>query len=298
MNSWLYPISKKSGYYFTDDKGHRARTSYESFRDFVVTGRIQDRGWWAHANFKKVAKGDEVFIYTGDKDRGIIAYAKVTEKTAGKARRVTIRFDQAKTKLLLADPVPAPNVRPLIPPPRAPLVNLKDGIRDIYKLLPWTAKYRAQSKVTLKALKLRPVRFTTVSIPKAIRRQWLRHDSVLQPVRIRLKSEGFQIGTRSFGRLRADLVAQHAPKVVIVEAKVIRKGAGREQGREGLGQLLEYSWLLARASKSPSRKHTLWLAFSAKPAPGVAEFLASHGLVISWPLKNRLKVLNAPLLKI
>jgi hypothetical protein len=295
MNSWLYPISRKSGYFFSDKQGRRARTSYESFRDFVVTGRIQDKGWWVHANFDKVAQGDEVFIYTGDQDRGIIAYAKVNGKTA-RNRRVKIRLDQPKTRLLLADPVPAPKVRPLIPPPRAPLLNLKNGIGEIRKLLPWTAKYRAQSKVALLALKLRPVKFTAIRNPKGVRRQWLRHDSVLEPVRVRLKEMGFLIGTHAFGRLRADLVGQRNRKVVIVEAKVIRRGAGRGQAREGLGQLLEYSWLLAQASTGPLRDHALWLAFSTKPESMVGKFLVSRDIVVSWPSKTGLKFLNASVL--
>jgi hypothetical protein len=134
MNSWLYPISKRSGYYFVDTR-RRVRTSYESFRDFVFPGRIKDRGWGVYHNFDKVCLGDELFIYTGDGDHGIIGYAKVVGKII-QTQRVVIRLDQAKTKRLLADPVPARKVRPLIPPPRASLVNLEGGIREIRNFFP------------------------------------------------------------------------------------------------------------------------------------------------------------------
>lgn len=292
MNSWLYPISKRSGYYFTDKQGHRVRTSYESFRDFVATGRIKDDGWYVHSNFGKVEADDELFIYTGDDNRGIIAYAEVVGKTV-RNRRVVIRLNPAKTKLLLTDPVSAEIVRPLIPPPRTALVNLAGSIRELRKLLPWNSAYQAKAKTALSALKLRPVTFVTARNKGGRRRKWLRHDAILGPVRVYLKAKGFQIGMRSFDRLRADLVGLRRGDVVIVEAKMIERGAGRLQAREGLGQLLEYSWLFGQERSASARKPILWMAFSSKPNPSVSEFLASQKVIVSWPSSAGLKFLNS-----
>ena len=292
MNSWLYPISKRSGYRFEDKQGHSSDTSYESFRDFVVTGRIKDRTWGVYRNYDKVKLGDEIFIYTGDGDHGIVGYAKVIGKRA-EARQVILRLDTRKTHQLRADPVPAPKVRPLIPPPRASVVDLAGSMREFRKLLPWNSGYRARAKTTLSVLKLRPVTFVTAKNKGGVRRKWLRHDSILEPVRMYLKAKDYEIGVRSFGRLRADLVGLRRGDVVIVEAKMIERGAGRLQAREGLGQLLEYSWLLGRERSAAARKPILWLAFSAKPNPDVGEFLASQNVIVSWPSSAGLKFLKS-----
>lgn len=77
-------------------------------------------------------------------------------------------------------------------------------------------------------------------------------------------------------------------ELVIVEAKIIRKGAGRLEAREGLGQLLEYSWLFREENPKAPRKHNLWLALSARPDHGVMRFLTSQDVVVSWPSKHGL----------
>jgi len=288
MSSWLYPISSSSGNYFEDKRGKRVPASYESFRDKVVPGLIKDDEWRVRNNFDKVRPGDELFIYTGDDDHGIIAYAKITG-TIPKTRSITFRFDRAKTsRLLFSDPVPADHVPPLIPPPRASLVNLERGIRQIRKLLPWSAAYRAQSSAVLSDLNLRPVTVTTAKIKGGVRPRWLLHDSVLGPVRTYLKAEDFRIGTRSFGRLRIDLVGKRGRNLVIVEAKVIERGEGRQQAREGLGQLLEYSWLFGQEKGVRFYAHILWLAFSSQPESRVQEFLANQNVLVSWPAKRGL----------
>lgn len=292
MNSWLYPISKSSGYRFEDEQGHSSDTSYESFRDFVVTGRIKDRTWGVYRNYDRVELGDEIFIYTGDGNHGIVGYAKVIGKRA-EARQVILRLDTQKTHRLRADPVPAQIVRPLIPPPRASVVDLASSMRELRKLLPWNSVYQARAKTTLSALKLRPVTFVIAKNKGGVRRKWLRHDSILEPVRMYLKAKDYEIGVRSFGRLRADLVGLRRGDVVIVEAKMIERGAGRLEAREGLGQFLEYSWLLGRERSASARKPILWLAFSAKPKPDVSEFLASQNVLVSWPSNAGLKFLKS-----
>ncbi len=292
MNSWLYPISKRSGYYFSDRKGRRVRTSYESFRDFVVTGAIADDEWGVHQNFDSVEVGDEVFIYTGDSDRGIIAYAKVTGKKSQRRRTIILRLDSAKTKLLLADPVPAARVRPLIPPPRSALLNVKRGVRRLRALLPWTSQNEAESRTKLGPLRLKRRTVVTAKIRRGTQQKELFHDSILSRVVVYLKSKGFEIGTRSFGRLRADLVAVRGSSSVIVEGKIIQPKAGRLQAREALGQLLEYSWLLRQHSERRSKAPALWIAFSARPHREVQAFLADQKVIVSWPTATGLSFLR------
>lgn len=289
MNSWLYPISSRSGKYFEDRRGHRTQVSYEAFRDLVVPGIIKDEDWYVYSNFGKVQPGDEIFIYTGDRDQGLIGYARVVAKDA-RNRSISFRIDQSKTRQLLLQPVTAPVVRPIIPPPRSALVDLKKEIVQFQKLLPWTSSRRAKASSVLSNLKLRPATHVFAKMPGGRRKKWLRHDSVLAAVKVYLAARGFEIGARSIRRLRVDMVGVKGRLAVIVEAKMIRPGGGRLEGRSGLGQLLEYSWLLASSDKK--RQHALWLAFSAAPESEVRDFLVAQGVVVSWPAQRGLKVVG------
>ncbi len=286
MNAWLYPISKRSGYVFSDDRGHHVRTSYESFRDFVVTGEIRDDSWKVHNNFDRAAPGDEVLIYTGDSDRGIIGRATIRSKV-NRRRRILIDLDVARTRLLLAQPVPASAVRKLIPPPRTGLLSLSSAMPALAKMLPWSATYDTRSKELLAPLRLRPVRFVFARHRQATTKKWLRHDTVLGPVRVYLKGRGFELGTRTLRGLRTDMVAVSRKETIVVEAKMIQEGEGRLEAREGLGQALEYAWLLQLAC-GRARPAKLWLAFSARPSADVAAFLDAQGAIVSWTTKRGL----------
>jgi hypothetical protein len=290
MNSWLYPISSRSGHYFEDRQRHTISVSYEAFRDYVVPGIIKDDDWHVHSNFSLIQPDDEIFIYTGDGDQGIIGYATVIAKEA-RNRSISFHLDQTKTSQLLLKRVPAPLVRPLIPQPRAALVNLKDGIAQIRKLLPWHSTRRAKNSAALSKLNLKPVAHIFANMPGGKRKKWLRHDSVLAGVNVYLAALGFEIGTRSINRLRVDMVGVKGHEAVIVEAKMIKAGGGRLEARSGLGQLLEYSWLLGRSEKKPA--HILWLAFSAVPETAVRDFLTSQNVLVSWPTRSGITVVGA-----
>lgn len=293
MGPWLYPISSKSGYYFKNAQGKRVKVSYESFRDFVHTEKVRDRWWGVHFNFQKVEKGDDLFIYTGDEDRGIIACAKIVGKDQN-TRQLIIRIDKARTKKLLADPVPAPLVRRFIPYPRAAAIDLGPSLKDLKKLLPWRPEYQAKSRPVLSKLHLKPIIKTFANIKGGRQRRLLKHDAVLGQVKAYLKANGFEVGTRSFGNLRVDVAAVRKADLVIVEGKIIKKGAGRLEAREGLGQLLEYSWLFREENHKTPRKHNLWLACSARPRHGVVRFLTSQDILVSWPSKYGLSFSQHP----
>lgn len=293
MGPWLYPISSKSGHYFEDAKGKRVPVSYESFRDFVFTQKVRDRRWGVHFNFEKVQKGDDLFIYTGDEDRGIIACAKIVGKDH-KNRELIIHIDKPRTKKLLADPVPAPLIRRSIPFPRAAAIDLGPSMNNMQKLLPWRPEYQAKSRSILSKLHLKPITKTFANIKGGRQRRLLKHDAVLGRVKAYLKANGFEVGTRSFGQVRLDAAGVRKSELVIVEAKMIKKGAGRLQAREGLGQLLEYSWFFREGDRKASRKHELWLAFSARPGHGVVRFLTSQDILVSWPSKHGLSFSRHP----
>ena len=295
MKAWLYPISKRSGYCFKDSNGKRTPdTSYESFRDYVLTGKIKDTTWYATNNIHRVRKGDAFYVYTGDSDRGLIAAGKVVGVDEGK-KWVEFEFHEKKSWALIAHPVPAQQVRPLIPLPRTGLVDITRAMHRLAPLLPWHPAYREREEALLKRLKLRPIRSVPLKNATGKRLQWLRHDSISGPIRLLLTARRYTVGTRSFGQLRLDMVAECAGHAVVVEGKSIVARKGRNEAREGLGQLLEYGWRLGRLRNAPKRI-TNWLAFSAAPDREVAEFLVDKKVVVSWPVSTGLKILNQQLI--
>jgi hypothetical protein len=136
---WLYVISEGADREFTlEPSGESIPVTLESFRQLVENGRIvEDRHWYISQLWKDIAIGDEVFIYSGDKDIGIIGYATVLaiEKKAGDWA-ISPQFNLERTKLLLQQPISAPAVREWVYPRR----NVTDlsAVRDkLQSYLPW-----------------------------------------------------------------------------------------------------------------------------------------------------------------
>lgn len=293
MSSWLYPISSRSEYRFVDAHRRRHVASYENFRDFVFAAKTKDEHWHVSRNLKKIRQGDDLFVYTGDANRGIIAHGAITGKEI-KTQSLVFRLHKGHTKQLLADPVPAALVRRFIPFPRSSVISIEPHIVQLRKSLPWRNEYRATSQILLSELRLKPISQTVTNIRGGHHKRWLWHDSVLGPVKTFLKANGFYVGTRSFRHGRVDVAACRKNALVIVEAKTIRLGGGRQEAREGLGQLLEYSWLFARENATAARTCHLWLAFSARPDHEVVEFLKYHSILASWPSKQGLSFSEQP----
>jgi hypothetical protein len=287
MGAWLYPISSRGGYFFEDKKGRTVDVSYESFRDWVATGRILDEDWVVNQNFKSIQKGDDLFIYTGDDDRGIIGFGKINGVDP---KRFSINFnlDRRRTKELMLDPIPAYQVRKWIPFPRKAVINLKPFINELRKWIPWTAIHKKEESLKLSPLKLKPRR--KLAVKRAIWRdtRWLTHDTILQPIDTFLKSKGFTAGYQSLGLIRLDLAAVRKNDLIIVEAKVIQpKKTERGEARTGIGQLLDYSWSFKHQFSKAKYRHHLWLAFSERPNKNTIDFIEDNGILVSWKGKNK-----------
>jgi len=100
---------------------------------------VQDEYWYISQNWRRIEMGDEVFIYTGDEDYGIIGYATVKdvkEKAPGDWY-LLLDFDLGKCRALLKSPVPAPVVRDWRWPRKA-VVNLEEYDEELQKHLPWS----------------------------------------------------------------------------------------------------------------------------------------------------------------
>jgi hypothetical protein len=140
MKSWLYPISASAGATFRLENEELDAT-LPNFERLVGDGRlVQDEWWRISTNFRNVQPGDEVFIYTGDQNRGIIGYATVREVSRVK-RVLRLKFDLKKCQALLDEkPLSAPVVRKQIPIPlRAAVVDLSPYMNGLRGQLPQTS---------------------------------------------------------------------------------------------------------------------------------------------------------------
>jgi hypothetical protein len=135
---WLYPISEGADRAFElAASGESLPVSAESYRALVENGRIvEDRYWYISQNWNNVEIGDELFIYTGDGELGIIGYATV----AGVDRWCILpQFDLGRCRALLDNPVPATIVREWVFPRRS-VTSLELFQKQLRAQLPWAAR--------------------------------------------------------------------------------------------------------------------------------------------------------------
>jgi hypothetical protein len=138
---WLYTISEGDGHTFDLADGHSIPVSIESFRTLVHNGRItEDRYWYISQHWKNVKIDHEVFIYTGDRDLGIIGYATVAGvEERGERWCILPRFDLGRCRALLDHPIPAVVVREWVFP-RRNVSDLGPFHEQLHARLPWTSR--------------------------------------------------------------------------------------------------------------------------------------------------------------
>lgn len=287
MSIWLYPISEKAGRYFQLDDGSRVPVSLETFEELVETKRLTEDEWWYIAqNYDQVQLDDEVFIYTGDQNTGIIGYARVQDKR-DKDWNVSLKFDLAKCRNLLDQPVPAAVVRRWISP-RAAVRDLGPFQAKLRRYLPWSPKYNLKpTENVFRRLKLKPFRKIIVHT-RGHQQRRLVHDELVRIAVNHLKASRFKVGTKNFGKLQTDLVAIRDKRVIILEAKSSELEEGRGEARQAFGQLYEYRWYFARSSHK-KLEYCLWTVFENRPDKEVVRFLEDHGIAVSWVKKNRIQ---------
>ncbi len=136
---WLYAISAGADREFRlEQSGESIPVTVDSFQTLVENGRIvEDQHWYISQHWKDVAVGDEVFIYSGDKDIGIIGYATVSAvEKEGDDWAICPRFNLDRTKTLLRQPIPASIVREWVFP-RRNVTDLAAVQEKLQSLLPW-----------------------------------------------------------------------------------------------------------------------------------------------------------------
>jgi len=140
MAAWLYPISERAGRRLGLKDGRTWLISVDTYRTAVERRLLAERDdWYITTNFHNVRQHDDVYIYTGDQDLGIIGYARVN--------KVVQDDDLEKCSSLLKDPVPAKLLRRLVAP-RAAVVNLTPHARRLKRFLHLTRKRISPNKET------------------------------------------------------------------------------------------------------------------------------------------------------
>ena len=150
MAAWLYPISTRSGNEFTLADGTGFKTSIKNFSLLVDDGRIQEDAWWhVSQNFEGVRLNDEIFIYAGENDFGIVGYATVLEMEGfnQKTWKLKLAFDIDRCKTLInQQPVKAEIIRSWFNPRNA-VRSLDNYTTELNQLLPWEQGNTVENKL-------------------------------------------------------------------------------------------------------------------------------------------------------
>jgi len=145
---WLYAIAKGIDRTFVIGGKHIPVTIH-SYQQLVENGRLVEDRWWSISlHWKHVTIGDDVFIYTGNHNLGIIGYAKI--KSVEKRSQgwcLEPEFDLSKCKMLLKHPIPASVVRGWGLNLRRNPVDLSALASELYSLVPWRAAVRLPEEV-------------------------------------------------------------------------------------------------------------------------------------------------------
>lgn len=137
---WLYAISARSGHNFETKRREPLAVSLKTYEEILRSGELAEDEWWyISQNWKKIEQDDEVFIYTGDHDRGLIGYATAKEvKKRGGDWYINMNFDLRKClELLDSPPISANMVRKWVHFPRRNVNDLARYDSQIQRLLPW-----------------------------------------------------------------------------------------------------------------------------------------------------------------
>lgn len=137
MGVWLYPVSSKGGYEFEDARGRMRPTTHVEIASAVAEGAFpRSVSWPCVQNAANVEPGDTLYLYTGEGDLGIFATGRITgaERDDDGSWWLDWELDTARTKALLADPVPATKVREHVHP-RVTIRDFSEGAKALRRLL-------------------------------------------------------------------------------------------------------------------------------------------------------------------
>jgi len=293
---WLYPLSSKSGYFFTLKFGNSVDTGPASLEQMILDD-VADDTWIAHKNWKNIKDGDRIWIYYGkiDGDLGIVALAYV--ENVEKPNRpngtalIKLAFDLTKSKKLLKTPFSAIIVRRFIPKPQGALYKVEKVLAN--KLLRHLdLKFRRPPKTKFATSGYALGVSSTISYTYPLRKVTVRrrHDEIIRPLKTRLESEGWQSVQVDVKPMRVDLAMKRNNYTIIVEAKTF-SGSSSGDVRAAFAQLKEYGWRVER-SKRNATNLILWALFEKEPKSGEIEFLEDQEIYVSWISQGKKRLIH------
>jgi HNH endonuclease len=167
---WLYVISEAAGRVFVlENDGESIPVTLDNYRELVEDGRIvQDRYWSIRINATNVKAGDDLIIYTGDHDVGIVGYAKIVKvENLEDGPCLLVTHDLKKSRSLLKNPISAVTVRSWRLNLRQNVVSLTHVAKRLRILL--SMRFRAVDAINVEEQDL-----TAAEIDQALRNNRLR----------------------------------------------------------------------------------------------------------------------------
>jgi hypothetical protein len=278
MSDWLVPISRHLRFALTS--GRTAGGTYAALQDAALNGRLAKVVCEVRGPLVDVQSGDTIWLFTPELDVGVFAVGKARRPTKTKNATVTIALDKAPTRILAADPLPAPTIRRWVPELRQGAVVLDVRPRALNVLHGWERDRAERDVELLEPLDITPWRQATRGTGDA---QPATND-VLGPIARLLRSQDFAVGVHPrAGSADPWLVARRVRDVVIIGVERIRSGRGAVEAYAAVGPLREYRWRLEREPRGELRlRASIWSAFTGRPHDDVVSFLEDDEVLVSW----------------
>jgi hypothetical protein len=144
---WLYLLSEGAGRHF-NIKGKDEPVTFDSYKRLVENGRLaEDRCWRISQHQKRAKKGDELYIYFGKGNRGIIGYATIRSVLQrGLESCLDLEFDFSRCQMLIEEPIEAVVVRSWKLNLRKNPVGLSAVTSQLDSLVPWSRSIAPDEK--------------------------------------------------------------------------------------------------------------------------------------------------------
>jgi len=281
MSEWLVPISPWVR--FVGRGGRTIEGSFDALQAEILTGQLERFVCDVRGPLVDARAGDLVWCFVPDADIGVIAVGRAKAATKGKVPSFAVAIDRPRSKVLAADPLPAPTIRRWVPELRQGSVRLDPRPRALAVLDGWLRERNARDVEMLASLPASPWRATATRGERGLA---LASHDVLGPISRMLRSQDFALGLgKGAGAspgAEPRIIARRVRDVVVLDVCRIPSGRGRAESLAAIGPLLETKWRLERERREVRLRVSPWVAFSARPHAEVVAFIEESGLLVSW----------------
>src|SRR5581483_10544305 len=246
MGDWLVPTGRHLR--FAQASGHTIDGSFGALQDAALAGRLAKVVCDVRGPLVDVNAGDELWFYTDDVEAGVFAVGRARRPTKTKTPTVTVLFDKTRTRVLAADPLPAPIMRRWVPELRQGTVSLDLRPRALAILEGWQRE-RGERDHEL----LAPIGATTWrAVTKTTGNRQPARDDVFGPIARLLRSQDFAVGMID-NDAEPWLTARRVRDVVGIRVERSRGAKARQSALAGFGPLRELKWRVERESNRELR---------------------------------------------